>query len=223
MRRVRSLVAVPPLTNIVVGTHQPGFAGARGMARLAALCVCALAWGLVDFGLLLWLPADLVAHGYTMGVSSKLLAQSALIACPTVFLAALLYSRWSSKWSLVTMIGVTLLGLILIVRLQAGIGGPVLPIAMLIVGTNGIIATVSPYAAESFSLGVRGRATGLVAACTKVGGLLAQSLSIMGLVPSIGVTAIAIMVPTSLALSLIAWFGIDTKGRDLRDLEPRTP
>ena len=38
------------------------------------------------------------------GVSSKLLAESALIAFPTVFVARSLYSRWSTKWSLVTMI-----------------------------------------------------------------------------------------------------------------------
>jgi putative MFS transporter len=221
MRRFSSVVAVPR-SSTLPASHK-GFGGAHAVAKLSALCVCALAWGLVNFGLLLWLPADLVAKGYSMGVSSKLLAQSALLACPTVFLAALLYSRWSSKWSLVTMIGLTLLGLILIVRLQGGTGSPVLPIAMLIIGSNGIIAIVLPYAAESFSLQVRGRATGLVAACTKVGGLLAQSLSIMGLIPSIGVTAVAIMVPTSLALSLIAWFGIDTRGRDLRDLEPSTP
>ena len=34
----------------------------------------AVGWGLVNFGLLLWMPAHLVAKGYSMGVSSGLLA-----------------------------------------------------------------------------------------------------------------------------------------------------
>jgi putative MFS transporter len=170
--------------------------------------------------LLLWLPADLVAKGYSVAVSSKLLAESALIAFPTVFVAALMYSRWSTKWSLVTMIGVTLLGLVGVLRLEfAGIGSPVLPVALLIVGSNGIIAILLPYTAESFPLRVRGRATGWVAACTKGGGVAAQALSITALVPAMGVTAGLIIVPTALALGLCAWFGRETKGRDLRLLD----
>lgn len=188
--------------------------------KLAALSLCALSWGLINFGLLLWLPADLVAKGYSVGVSSRLLAKSALIAFPTVFIAALLYSRWSTKWALATMIAVTLAGLLLVLQLElAGSGSPVLPVALLIVGTNGIIAIVLPYAAESFPLRVRGRATGWVAACTKGGGLLAQGLTISGVILSMGVSSLMVMVPTALSLVLVAWFGRETRGRDLRDLD----
>ncbi|MFK3888053.1 MFS transporter [Sphingomonas sp. NPDC079357] len=188
--------------------------------KLAALSICALSWGLINFGLLLWLPADLVAKGYSVGVSSRLLAESALIAFPTVFVAALLYSRWSTKWALTTMIALTLAGLLLVLRLEvAGAGSPVLPVALLIVGTNGIIAIVLPYAAESFPLRVRARATGWVAACTKAGGLIAQALTISGMAVSIGNAALLVMVPTLLSLVLVAWFGRETRGRDLRDLD----
>lgn len=188
--------------------------------KLAALSLCALSWGLVNFGLLLWLPADLVAKGYSVGVSSRLLAESALIAFPTVFIAALLYSRWSTKWALATMIAVTLAGLILVLRLElAGSGSPILPVALLIVGTNGIIAIVLPYAAESFPLRVRGRATGWVAACTKGGGLAAQGLTISGVMLSMGASSVMVMVPTALSLVLVLWFGRETRGRDLRDLD----
>ncbi|MDE1915291.1 MAG: MFS transporter [Sphingomonadales bacterium] len=188
--------------------------------KLAALSICALSWGLINFGLLLWLPADLVAKGYSVGVSSRLLAESALIAFPTVFLAALLYSRWSTKWALTAMIALTLAGLLLVLRLElAGGGSPVLPVALLIVGTNGIIAIVLPYTAESFPLRVRGRATGWVAACTKGGGLLAQGLTISGIILSMGTSSLLVMVPTALSLVLVAWFGRETRGRDLRDLD----
>ena len=188
--------------------------------KLAALSLCALSWGLINFGLLLWLPADLVAKGYSVGVSSRLLAESALIAFPTVFVAALLYSRWSTKGALATMIALTLAGLLLVLRLElAGSGSPVLPVALLIVGTNGIIATILPYAAESFPLRVRGRATGWVAACTKAGGLFAQALTISGIALSMGTVSLLVMAPTMLSLILVAWLGRESRARDLRDLD----
>ncbi len=212
--------ASPPRRTPPTAPGYGALTGARLVAKIAALSVCALAWGLVNFGLLLWLPADLVAKGYSIGVSSRLLAESALIACPTVLIAALLYSRWSSKWALVTMIGVTLAGLALVLRLEATRGGsPVWPVALLIVGTNGIIAILLPYAAESVPLGIRARATGWIAACTKGGGLLAQALSISGSVPSMGIVAGAIMVPAAASMLLVAVFGRETRGADLRDLE----
>ena len=62
-------------------------------------------------------------------------------------------------------------------------------------------------------------ATGWVAACTKAGGVVAQFLAILALVPALGVSAILIMIPTALALVLLIWFGKETRGRDLRDLD----
>src|SRR5437879_5808494 len=46
----------------------------------AALTLTALAWGLVNFGLLLWLPGALVAGGRSVATSSALIAKSTLIA-----------------------------------------------------------------------------------------------------------------------------------------------
>ena len=66
---------------------------------------------------------------------------------------------------------------------------------------------------------MRGRATGWVAACSKVGGVFAQLLAILALVPQLGVSAALIMIPTALALLLLIWFGKETRGRDLRDLD----
>ena len=220
MRRFGATAHTATATSLARKHGAPALTGIKLYGKLAALSLCALSWGLINFGLLLWLPADLVAKGYSVGVSSRLLAESALIAFPTVFLAALMYSRWSTKWALVTLIAVTLAGLLLVLRLElAGSGSPVLPVALLIVGTNGIIAIVLPYSAESFPLRVRGRATGWVAACTKGGGLLAQSLTISGIVLSMGTSSLMVMVPTALSLGLVAWFGRETRGRDLRDLD----
>jgi MFS transporter, putative metabolite:H+ symporter len=185
-----------------------------------ALSVAALAWGLINFGLLLWLPNALVEQGYSMGASSRLLAESALIACPTVFICALMYSRWSTKWSLAAFMTVTLGGLIWILLLETRLGGsPVFPVAMLIIGSNGLLAILLPYASECYPLRVRGRATGWVAACTKAGGVVAQSLSISALVPPLGMAALIIVAPIGVALVLIALYGAETRGADLRHLE----
>ncbi|HXG81589.1 MAG TPA: MFS transporter [Sphingomicrobium sp.] len=189
--------------------------------KLTALSLAAICYGLINFGLLLWLPADMVAKGYSMELSSRLLAQSALIAFPTIFLAAWLYSRWSTKWSVAGSVAVALAGLAGIFALELGlIVSPVLPVALLIVGTNALIAMLLPYAAESFPLRIRGRTTGTVAACTKAGGMVAQFLAILALVPPLDIVSIIIVVPTVAALALVVWFGKETRGRDLRDLDP---
>jgi putative MFS transporter len=195
--------------------------GRAFLGKLIALCLGATCFGLINFGLLLWLPADLVAKGYSVAVSSRLLAESALIAFPTIFVAAFAYSAWSSKWAVVGSIAVTIAGLIGVLQLEfTGSGSPVLPVALLIVGTNALIAMLLPYAAESFPLRIRGRTTGAVAACSKAGGMLAQLLAILALVPPLALVSVIIIVPTVAALLLVAWFGKETRGRDLRDLDP---
>jgi len=54
---------------------------------------------------------------------------------------------------------------------------------------------------------------------SKIGGLAAQALSALALVPAIGTAAALIAVPTILAMLLILRFGRETRGRDLRELE----
>ncbi len=217
------------VTEIIAHSHhvggeatgpQPSYWTPALLGKTAALTIAALAWGLINFGLLLWMPSELVAKGYSMALSSKLLAESALIAFPTVFLCAFIYSRWSTKWALTSMIALTLLGLLWVLHLEMTPGSnPVWPIGLLIIGSNGIIAILLPYASESYPIKVRGRATGWVAAFTKGGGVLAQSLSIIALVPTLGTAAILIMVPTLLALILFLRYGTETRGLDLRHLE----
>jgi len=190
------------------------------IGKTAALTIIALSWGFINFGLLLWMPNDLVTKGYSMALSSTLLAESALIAFPTVFVCAFIYSRWSSKRALAIFITLTLLGLLWVLRLETHLGGnPVWPIGLLIIGSNGIIAILLPYASESYPIKIRGRATGWVAMFTKGGGVLAQTLSIAALVPPLGVTAVIIMVPVVISLALFLRFGTETRGLDLRNLE----
>src|SRR5947209_2119719 len=107
-------LSYPPATTMWTG---------RLIGKTAALTVAAIAWGLINFGLLLWMPNDFVAKGYSMGVASKLLAASALIAFPTVFLCTYMYSRWSTKWAFTSMIPITLLGHCWVLVLERFPGG----------------------------------------------------------------------------------------------------
>ena len=95
-------------------------------------------------------------------------------------------------------------------------------IAMLIVGTNGMIAVLLPYAAENYPLGIRGRATGLIAGSSKFGGVAVQGFALIGLIPTLGGAALALLTPMGLSALLVAYAGRETRGRSLRELEAGT-
>jgi putative MFS transporter len=203
--------------------------GARGLdpglwGTGIALTLAALAWGFVNFGVLLWLPSALVAEGRSVGVASTVIARSALIAAPTIGVCAYLYSVWSTKASLILAIGITFLGLIAVLLRGsedfAMLANPLVPLSLLLVGSSAMISILLPYATENYPVRVRGRATGWVAGWSKIGGLIAQGLSALALVPALGIAAAMISIPAALALVLIWIFGRETQGRDLRDLEP---
>ncbi len=200
-------------------------AGAEPMqtrALTVALVTTALAWSLVNFGLLLWLPSDLQERGFSAGIASGIIASSALIALPTIMIAAWLYSRWSSKGTLIVTVLLTLAGLfgaLLPARILSQPPVLIAVIALLVVGTNGLIAVLLPYAAENYPLGVRARATGLVAGSSKFGGVAVQLAAFAGLIPTLGGAAAALLVPMGLSSVLIARAGRETQGRSLRELE----
>lgn len=218
--KVRVSSSAPP-TSAQGAARAP--VAAAGLWRVTlALTVTGLAWGLINFGLLLWLPGDLVAKGYSAATASGLLARSAFVALPTVALAALLYSRWSSKGALVAMLLITAAGLGAVLGLETGAGrgllaNPVLAIALLIVGSNGVIAVLLPYSAENYPLAMRGRGSGWIAGASKAGGLVAQGLSLAALVPALGLAAWMMAAPVAAAAVLVLLFGRETRGRALGD------
>jgi MFS transporter, putative metabolite:H+ symporter len=204
-------------------SHAPVPPVGRGFLGITtALTLAGLAWGLVNFGLLLWLPAALVAGGRSVGASSALIARSTLIAAPTVIVCAWLFSAWSTKWSLVAMTGVMVLGMLGLALEQLGAGElsrPLIPLALIILGSSGVISMLLPYAAENYPLRIRGRATGWVAACSKLGGLAAQGLSVVAGVPPIAAAVVAIAVPAVGSTILIALYGRESRGRSLGELD----
>lgn len=188
----------------------------------SALTLSALTWGLVTFGLLLWLPSALVATGRSVGASSALIAQSTLFAAPTILVCTLLYSRWSTKRSLVLMSVLTIVGLFALGAQEAGpdsLSAPLVPLTLIVVGSSGLIAILLPYTAENFPLRIRGRTTGWIADCSKLGGLLAQGLSVIGAVPRLATAIVMIGILAILSTLLVILYGHETRDRDLRELE----
>ncbi len=192
----------------------------------SALTLAALAWGLVNFGLLLWLPGALVAEGRSVGAASALIAQSTVISLPVVVVATVLYSTWSTKGSLLVMIGVMTLGLIGFLLRGSGVAllaDPLISLTLVIIGSCGVISILLPYTTENYPLRIRGRATGWVAGCSKLGGLIAQGISVAGAAPPFAIAALLVAIPSALSLLLIGRLGRETRGRDLREIDRPGP
>ena len=189
----------------------------------ATLNLVGVAWGLINFGLLLWLPAELRNRGWSVAGSDVLLFRSALIALPTMFAVAWLYSRWSTKWTLFALAVLTAAGLVGLSLIDAPIpwihDHPIMLFSLLMVGVNGIIAVLLPYSAENYPVLVRGRGTGLVAGSSKLGGLAAQALTIAALVPGLGAAALALAAPMAVAAGMVARYGKETRNRRLADFD----
>lgn len=187
-----------------------------------ALGVAGLSWGFVNFGLLLWLPGELIAAGRNMGLAAALLARSSLLAAPVVIFAAVLYWRWSTKGALLVMTAITAVGVLTLTLQQTGApatANPLLAPVLLIIGSTGVISILLPYAAENYPLQVRGRATGWVAGCSKAGGLICQGLGALALVPPLRLSSAVTAAAVLLSLILIVCFGQETRGLDLRRLD----
>ncbi len=84
---------------------------------------------------------------------------------------------------------------------------------------NVMIAVLLPYTAETYAVGVRGRATGLVAGSSKFGGVAVQAFALLGFIPTLAGAGAALLSPTLLAGALIGWAGKETSGRSLPEVE----
>jgi putative MFS transporter len=185
--------------------------------------VAGVAWGLANFGFLLWLPMNLRAMGMDAATATSLLARSAVLALPGTLLVIWLYHRWSSVKTLVAFIALSaasLLGFFLLGWLGvASTAGMVLATVALLVSASGVIATLIPYASEIYPVHLRATGAGLIAASSKLGGILGAGLGVLGLFADLSLSAVAIAVPMLAAALLLAKNGIDTRGRRLEDIQ----
>src|SRR5256885_13091783 len=77
------------------------------------------------------------------------------------------------------------------------------------------VTGVQTCALPIYPLRIRGRATGWVAACSKLGGLTAQGVSVVAGVPPFAAAILTIAVPAVGSTILIALFGRESRGRSL--------
>lgn len=193
-------------------------------ARISiGLLVCGLAWGLANFGFLLWLPVNLTQLGVDPKAASALLAKGAIYALPGIAVVVLLYQRWSSVKSLVLFIALSalsLLGFAAIGWLQ--LRAPALTtaaVAALLVSTSGVIAMLIPYAAEIYPVQLRGTGAGVIAASSKAGGILGAGLGVAGFFEQFALSALLIALPMVAAALLLLRAGIETRGRRLEEIQ----
>jgi len=212
----------------VLEVHQPR-AGLRQMLRgrhatiTLALMACGLAWGLVNFGFVLWLPANLHKLGLDARAAGTLMAQSALLAIPGIALVVWLYQRWSSFKTLVLFVALTVLALLAFAAIE--VGGlrvqsfTIAATVLLLIAISGVIATMIPYAAEIYPVHLRGTGSGLVAAGSKAGGILGALLGVAGVFDSFLVSAVVIAVPMTVAGVMLWRGGVETRGRELESIQ----
>jgi len=187
------------------------------------LILCGVAWGLVNFGFLLWLPANLNLIGIDPKATNLLLAQSAVFALPGIAVVVWLYQRWSSIRSLVLLIALTVLSLLAFFAIDAlglrSTTATIVATVALLSSVSGVIATLIPYSAEIYPVHLRGTGSGLIAASSKAGGILGALLGVAGLFGSFMLSAVVIAVPMAIAGLMLARNGIETRGYRLEEIQ----
>lgn len=193
------------------------------LSLTSATLLVALGIGLVTFGFQLWIPSNLQSLGFTEGEASRLLRDSALIGFPLNFAVAGLYGFWSSKKTLVGLVGLTTASMFGFLLAGDGVvNDPILLYTLLLMpiwGISSVTAVLSAYVAEIYPTRVRSRGSGLIAGMTKAGGVLVIGLVTLSISPpSIAGTALIGAVPMGLATAAVAVFGIETCRRTLEDI-----
>ncbi|MEG3633527.1 MFS transporter [Micromonospora palythoicola] len=214
LRRYGShLGATPPVADTAAATRPGVGAMLRAYPVVTSVIgVVGVVWGLVNFGFLVMLPAQLREAGLAGGVASGLLADSALYSTPALALVVLLYAAWSGRRALALFIAITAVGLGGVALWTTDSGGTVLLLAsigLLVLSLSAVNAMLLPYSAEIYPTAMRATGSGFAGAATKVGGILGPStmLLILSLGGGLVAPAIALGVLCLAATALLLVFG----------------
>ncbi len=187
--------------------------------------VYGLAWGIVNWGFIAFLPTFLRSRGLGAGASSYLLFLSAVVAIPGTVLVAWTYGKWSSRQSMIWFA----LASIASALAFAAIGptadtsrlAMIAVLALIYTTTGGVMAMLSPYTAEVFPTRLRGTGSGLSAGSTKLGGLFGGFATITGVIAvasGLMRPVLLVSMPMAIAAVLVWKYGIETRGRRLEEL-----
>ena len=194
-----------------------------------SLTVFGLAWGLANFGFLVWLPVYVAKSGIDTGTVTAIMAKAALFSIPGSLLFAWLYGRLGSRLTLVAAAGLTTVTMAVFV-----VFGETLPqhttlftgmVVVLLVSLWASISVLAPYSAEVYPTAIRAVGSGTAAGASKLGGVFALGLAVAAIAPpAIGGSALLAAVPAALAALMLLAFGIETRDRALEEISgPRLP
>ncbi|MBM3202321.1 MFS transporter [Candidatus Woesearchaeota archaeon] len=183
----------------------------------------AIGSGLVMFGFNLWIPTNLRKMGFAE--ADAILRNAALMGFPLTFVIAWMYGFWSSKKTIIILGLLTAIALFGFVAAGDAIAqNRTLLYALLIVpiwGISSVVAVLSVYSSEIYTTRIRARGTGFAAGASKAGGVLVIALVSFGMAtPSITTVALIGAIPMTLAVILVALFGVETCKRRLEDIVP---
>ena len=179
----------------------------------------AIAWGLLNFGFLLWLPLNLREAGMNVATSGSILARSALIAFPSTLIVAWLYHSWSTRKSLMLFAVLTTISLLSFAfsfsLLEDNLFLVSAILVAILISSSGMIAMLSPYTAEVYPLHIRSTGSGWSAGCSKGAGVITLAATLAG--ASAGITASALLAaaPALLAAFVVMRKGVETRGLSL--------
>lgn len=195
------------------------------LSRTMTVGLYGLAWGIVNWGFITFVPTILRDRGLDAGSASGLLFWSALIAVPGTVLVASLYGLWSSRKSMILFAFLTACALVAFAILDPGSGGPASPwliplMVVLLVGSGGVVSMLLPYAAEVYPTQLRSTGSGFAAGASKLGGVAAPPIAALCLSVTPGFLLIGLAVAAPIALSglVLAVAGVETRDRGLEAL-----
>lgn len=187
------------------------------------VCLYGVAWGLVNWGFMTWLPSitqDLLHLDSKIG--NRLLFKSALVAVPGSILVAALYGFWSSRRTMVLFALGTATVLIGYSTFNAESSRFLFSVLtmLLLVCLSGMISMLTPYSVELYPTALRATGGGVTASSSKVGGVVAPFMVafILTHFPGLMVPSLTLAVPLVAAAGVLWMNGRETSGRRLEDI-----
>lgn len=206
-------------TELEAATSTP----ARVVPLRSALTLLGLGIGLVNWGLVMFLPLLLQTRMSPAAVGNLLLT-AAVLSVPVAIGGAWAYARLSSKWSVVGAAGslVAALALLAILGVSSDRSILVTVLAALLAATGALAAMFNTYAAETSSTATRGFGAGLAAGSFKLGGLAGPGMFAIG-IAGLAPISLAIALPLAAGGLLVAAIGTETRDRQLEAIGTGTP
>jgi MFS transporter, putative metabolite:H+ symporter len=194
-------------------------------AQTAVVTAYGLAWGLVNWGFIAFLPTFLRSRGLGAGASSYLLFLSAFVAIPATVLVAWTYGKWSSRKSMILFAVASVVSAVAFAAIAPDAGTSrllmIVVLSLIYATTGGVMAMLSPYTAEVFPTRLRGTGSGLSAGSTKLGGLFGGVATVTGILAVAGGLTrpvLLVSIPMAIAAALVWRYGLETRGRRLEEL-----